>query len=87
MPYLLIFTAIIFWASDFVGIRAALPDYTPLELAVFRLIVASVALFIFMLLGKIRLPKKRSHSCVLPGLCVCYKYACFKHWRTHNSSK
>lgn len=47
---------IIFWASAFVGIRHAVSEYHPLELALFRYIVASITLLIVSIIKKIRLP-------------------------------
>ena len=52
-----IILVIIFWASAFVGIRHAVLEYHPFELALFRYIVASITLLIFALIKKIRLPE------------------------------
>jgi len=49
---------IILWGSAFVGIRAALNSYGPGELALFRYLVASVALGGIIFAGKSRLPAK-----------------------------
>ncbi len=52
-----IIIVILFWASSFAGIRYAVLEYHPFELALFRYIVASITLLIFALIKKIRLPK------------------------------
>lgn len=61
---LAISVTIILWASAFVGIRAALPDYPPIELAAFRYIVASVVLIPFAYYRKIKLPKSEDIVCI-----------------------
>lgn len=50
---------IILWASAFVGIRAAIQDYPPIELATFRYIVASIILFPLAYIRGIQLPKTK----------------------------
>ncbi|MCP4673477.1 MAG: EamA family transporter [Desulfobacula sp.] len=52
-----IILVIIFWASAFVGIRHAVLEYHPFELALFRYTVASMTLLIFVLIKRIRLPE------------------------------
>lgn len=49
---------VILWASAFVGIKAALIDYSPVHLAVFRYLVASIVLVPVALWKKIRIPKR-----------------------------
>ncbi|MCY7949444.1 DMT family transporter [Bacillus inaquosorum] len=44
------------WASAFPGIRAGLEDYTPEHLALFRLLVGSLALLLFAVFTQMRLP-------------------------------
>lgn len=44
------------WASAFPGIRAGLEGYTPEHLALFRLLIGSIALLLFAVLTKMRLP-------------------------------
>ncbi|MFT4402072.1 DMT family transporter [Bacillus sp. SW14] len=44
------------WASAFPGIRAGLEDYTPEHLALFRLLVGSLALLLFAFFTQMRLP-------------------------------
>ncbi|MCI4169506.1 DMT family transporter [Bacillus spizizenii] len=44
------------WASAFPGIRAGLEGYTPEHLALFRLLIGSMALLLFAVLTQIRLP-------------------------------
>ena len=53
-----IILAIILWASVFVGIRAALAGYDPMDIAVLRFIVSSVALLLAAIPYKIRLPDR-----------------------------
>lgn len=50
---------IVLWASAFVGIRAALQDYQPTQLAAFRYIVASIILIPLAYNRKIQLPKSK----------------------------
>ena len=59
MTYVFMLLSIFFWASSFVGIRATLHEYNPTELAVFRLMVASVLFFIIAFVRKIRIPAKK----------------------------
>ncbi|MBN4080833.1 EamA family transporter [Caldithrix abyssi] len=58
MIYLLLTLTILFWASAFVGIRAGLDEYNPIELAILRFVVASVILLIISRFIKLRLPAK-----------------------------
>jgi drug/metabolite transporter (DMT)-like permease len=51
-----VFITVTLWASAFVGIKAALVDYSPVHLAVFRYLVASVVLVPVALYKKIRIP-------------------------------
>jgi drug/metabolite transporter (DMT)-like permease len=65
----LVVVALVLWASAFVGIRAALIDYHPIDVAVIRFIVSSVLLLSIAIPGKIRIPKKKdSVLFVLLGL-------------------
>lgn len=48
-----------FWAAAFAGIRAALESYGPGELAMLRLLVASIALAAYAALARMRLPEVR----------------------------
>ncbi len=54
-----IILAIFLWASSFVGIRAAIVDYSPIEIAVLRFVVSSVALLFIMVFRKITLPQNK----------------------------
>ena len=65
MTYLFIFLSIIFWASSFVGIRFTIKDYSPIELAAFRFIIASVILIAIAYFKKIKLPAKKDLIYVL----------------------
>ena len=47
---------VVLWASAFVGIRAALADYSPFHLALLRFLVASLFLAVFAALGRVRWP-------------------------------
>ena len=58
MINLYIFLSIIFWASSFVGIRAAITDFSPIEIAVLRFIISSIALLLIIAFQKAILPKK-----------------------------
>ncbi len=58
MINLYIIISIIFWASSFVGIRAAITDFSPIEIAVLRFIVSSIALLLIIISQKTILPKK-----------------------------
>ena len=58
MINLYIIISIIFWASSFVGIRAAITDFSPIEIAVLRFIVSSIALLLIIISKKTILPKK-----------------------------
>ena len=60
MINLYIFLSIIFWASSFVGIRAAITDFSPIEIAVLRFIVSSIALLLISISQKTILPKKKN---------------------------
>lgn len=59
MSRILIVISITFWASCFVGIRAVINEYNPIDLAVFRFIVSSFVLLIAGIVGKIRIPTGR----------------------------
>ena len=59
MIYLYIVLTVTLWASAFVGIRAGLADYQPLELALFRYVVASAIMGIIALINGIRIPDRR----------------------------
>jgi drug/metabolite transporter (DMT)-like permease len=57
----LIIIAVILWSSSFVGIRAALIGYSPIEIAVLRFVISSIALFLIILFQKINLPNKKDY--------------------------
>jgi len=50
---------LLFWSSAFAGIRAALADYSPKHLVLFRFLVASIVLAGYAVLTRMRLPDKR----------------------------
>ena len=57
----LIIVAVILWSSSFVGIRAALIEYSPIEIAVLRFVISSIALFLVILFHKINIPNKKDY--------------------------
>jgi drug/metabolite transporter (DMT)-like permease len=62
-------TTIILWACAFVGIRAALPAYGPLHLAVLRFLVAALVLGAAAPVLRLRMPERRDLvRIVLSGL-------------------
>ena len=56
---------VVLWASAFAGIRAALVSYGPGEVALFRLLVASVTLAGYALLTRMRLPDVKDLPIIL----------------------
>lgn len=56
-----IIIAVILMASCFVGIRAALIDYSPIEIGVLRFAVSSIALLLITVPRKINLPNKKDY--------------------------
>jgi drug/metabolite transporter (DMT)-like permease len=57
--YLAAGVTVILWASAFPGIRAALPHYSPVHIALLRYLVASLALAIYAVCTRMRLPRWR----------------------------
>ena len=57
---------VVLWASAFPGIRAALQSYTPVHIALIRYTTASVALALYALFVRMRLPRLRD----LPGFAL-----------------
>ncbi|AFZ92879.1 MULTISPECIES: DMT family transporter [Bacillus amyloliquefaciens group] len=53
------------WASAFPGIRAGLESYTPEHLALFRLLIGSMALLVFAVLTHMRLPDMKDIPAIL----------------------
>jgi drug/metabolite transporter (DMT)-like permease len=53
--------SVILWSSSFVGIRAAIIEYTPIEIAVLRFVISSIALCLIILFEKIELPNKKDY--------------------------
>ena len=62
--YLAIGITLVFWASAFAGIRAALRSYSPGHLVLSRFLVASMVMFCYALAVKMKLPEKRD----VPGI-------------------
>jgi len=58
-------TTLLFWSSAFAGIRAALTDYSPRHLVLFRFLVASIVLAGYAVLTRMRLPDKRDLPAIL----------------------
>ncbi len=56
---LALFLVILFWASAFAGIRAALAYYTPGHVVLLRFLAASATLTVYAILARIRLPHLR----------------------------
>lgn len=50
---------VVLWASAFPGIRAALPHYSPSHVALLRYLTASIALVIYAVCTRMRLPRWR----------------------------
>jgi drug/metabolite transporter (DMT)-like permease len=65
MAYFLLVISVLIFASSLVGIRAALVDYEPLELAVFRFVIASVTLAAYSLVAKIRLLDRKDLKMII----------------------
>ena len=57
--------ALLFFPSAFAGIRAGLKGYSPLELALFRFLVASLALAGYAVFLRLRLPGRRDLLSIL----------------------
>ncbi|MFJ7941798.1 DMT family transporter [Peribacillus sp. NPDC096622] len=57
--------AIFLWASAFPGIRVGLEYYTPEHLALFRLLVGSIALVVIAILTRMRLPELKDTPAIL----------------------
>jgi drug/metabolite transporter (DMT)-like permease len=55
----LVVTAVVLWASTFVGIRAALVDFSPIEIVVFRFVISSITLLGMAIFQKVKLPPKK----------------------------
>jgi drug/metabolite transporter (DMT)-like permease len=56
---LALFLVILFWASAFAGIRAALSHYTPGHVVLLRFLSASATLTVYAVLARMRLPHPR----------------------------
>jgi drug/metabolite transporter (DMT)-like permease len=56
-PYITL--SVILWASSFVGIRAALIGFSPIEIAVLRFVVSSIALLVIAVSRKPSRPNRR----------------------------
>ncbi|PYE54178.1 DMT family transporter [Deinococcus yavapaiensis] len=58
LSFAAIAVTILFWASSFAGIRAGLESFTPEHLALYRFLVASVALAVYAVIARMRLPSR-----------------------------
>ncbi len=56
---------VLLWASAYAGIRVGLAEYGPGQVALFRLLTASVVLALYALLTRMRLPEARDLPAVL----------------------
>jgi drug/metabolite transporter (DMT)-like permease len=61
----LLIVTLLLWASAFAGIRAALPSYSPGALILLRFLIASVALMLYALITRLRLPDLRDIPALL----------------------
>lgn len=65
MSFFLLVLSVLIFASSLVGIRAALGDYNPTELAAFRYVIASVTLAVYSLFTGLRLPALKNMKLIL----------------------
>jgi len=56
---------VLLWASAYAGIRVGLAEYGPGQVALFRLLTASVVLALYALVARMRLPEARDLPAVL----------------------
>lgn len=56
---------VLLWASAYAGIRVGLAEYGPGQVALFRLLTASVVLALYALVTRMRLPKVRDLPAIL----------------------
>lgn len=57
--------AIILWGSAFPGIRVALESYNPFHLALLRMLIATLALLVFAIIVKMKIPDKKDIPSIL----------------------
>jgi len=57
--WLALLTSVGLWGSGFVGIRMALPAYSPSHLALLRFLAASATILIYALIAGVRLPARK----------------------------
>src|SRR5690625_5875269 len=57
--------AVILWGSSFPVIRFALESYTPFHLSLLRMVIATLALLIFAITVKMRIPEKKDIPIIL----------------------
>ena len=70
-----IIAALLLWSTNFVAIRAALQDYSPVQIAVIRFLASSIILIAMSLYNKIRVPSKRDWLQILiMGLLIFVNY-------------
>lgn len=69
-----IFSLLFLWSSGYTAVYSALKDFSPEGLALFTFLVASIALIVVAMAGKIRLPEKKDLptiiSCGIMGIAV-----------------
>ncbi len=75
-----IILAVTLWASTFVGIRAAVIDFTPLDIAVLRFVVSSIILFVISIFQKVTAPDIKSFFLfILLGIILVVNYTALNY--------
>jgi drug/metabolite transporter (DMT)-like permease len=75
-----IILAVTLWASTFVGIRAAVIDFTPVDIAVLRFIVSSILLIVISIFQKVSIPDIKSFLIlVLIGVILFINYTALNY--------
>ena len=63
--WLALLTSVMLWGSGFIGIRMALPAYSPSHLALLRFLSASVTILIYALIAGVRPPARKDIPYIL----------------------
>jgi len=75
-----IILAVTLWASTFVGIRAAVIDFNPVDIAVLRFIVSSILLIVISIFQKVSIPDIKSFlMLVLIGVILFINYTALNY--------
>ena len=61
---------LIFWSSAYTGIRVGLQTFNPFHLALYRFLVASLALAVYALITRMRLPDLRDIPLIMLSGCI-----------------